>query len=236
MRKILCEQCGIRGSSIVSDLTDAELNDFRACSVTAIYRRRQVIFHERTPASGLYVLCHGAVKLYQSDRFGRDHILGLAGPGDVLGELPTDPSESYSVSAEAVTDAQLCFLGRDRLVPFIQAHPMVGVRLISALSRALSSARRKVRTLALKNAEGRLAELLLQLASANGCNGDPVHVPLPYSRREIGEMIGVSTETAIRLLAGLKHKRVVEFGRQELVLVDSDRLRRLANQESIENP
>jgi len=235
VRKILCEHCSIRGSSVVGDLTDDQLEAFRACSVTAIYRRRQVIFHERTPASGLYILCHGAVKLYQSDRFGRDHILEVAGPGDVLGELPTDPAEPYSVSAEAVTDAQLCFLPRERLIPFIQLHPLVGVRLIAALSRALSAARRKVRTLALKNAEGRLAELLLQLAPGNGGDGEQVRVPMPYSRREIGEMIGVSTETAIRLLAGLKRKRVIDFGRQELLLMDAERLRRLANQDSIES-
>lgn len=235
MRKTLCEHCTIRGVSVIADLPESEIEGFRSCGVSAVYRRRQVIFHERTPASGLYILCNGAVKLYQSDRFGRDHILEVAGPGDVLGELPTDPAESYSVSAEAVTDAQLCFLPRERLIPFIQAHPMVGVRLIAALSRALSAARRKVRTLALKNAEGRLAELLLQFAPGNGGEGQQVRVPLPYSRREIGEMIGVSTETAIRLLAGLKHKRVIEFGRRDLVLIDADRLRRLANQDSIES-
>ncbi|MCK6555590.1 Crp/Fnr family transcriptional regulator [Candidatus Binatia bacterium] len=234
MRKISCEHCSIRGSSIIADLTDGQIDSFRACGVSAVYRRRQVIFHERTPASGLYILCHGAVKLYQSDRFGRDHILEVAGPGDVLGELPTDPSEPYSVSAEAVTDAQLCYLPRERLVPFIEAYPQVGVRLIAALSRALSAARRKVRTLALKNAEGRLAELLLQLAPGNGGEGRPTRVPMPYSRREIGEMIGVSTETAIRLLAGLKQKRVIEFGRRDLVLVDPERLKRLAYQDSIE--
>ncbi|MBI3783999.1 MAG: cyclic nucleotide-binding domain-containing protein [Deltaproteobacteria bacterium] len=161
MRKIECEHCAIRGHSIVQDLTPEDLGSFHSCGVSSIYRRRQVIFHEGTPANGLYILCRGAVKLYQSDRFGKDHILHIAVPGDILGELPCDPMGCYSVSAEAITDSQLSFLPRERLVPFIEKHPMVGIRLIEALSKAVSTAHKKVRTLALKRAEGRLAELLL---------------------------------------------------------------------------
>ncbi|HXQ22040.1 MAG TPA: Crp/Fnr family transcriptional regulator, partial [Candidatus Acidoferrales bacterium] len=168
MRKFDCEHCGVRDHSIIKDLPIEQIKEFQACGSTAIYRRRQVIFHEGTPASGLYILCHGAVKLYQSDRFGRDHILDIAVPGDVLGELPLDPTETYSVSAEALADSQLCYLPRERLVPFIQTHPMTGVRLIEAFSKAVSAARKKVRALALKRAENRLAELLIQLARAAG--------------------------------------------------------------------
>ncbi len=62
MRIILCEQCALRTRSVVADLPVDRLRDFRACSVIAAYRRRQVIFHEGSPANGLYVICRGAVK------------------------------------------------------------------------------------------------------------------------------------------------------------------------------
>jgi CRP/FNR family transcriptional regulator len=203
--------------------------------VTAIYRRRQVIFHEGTPAGGLYILCQGAVKLYQSDRFGRDHILDIAVPGDVLGELPSDPAECYSVSAEALADSQLCYLPRERLVHYIEEHPMIGIRLLEAFSKALGTARKRVRALALKGAESRLAELLMHLAQADGeplTNG-ATRLQLDYSRREIAEMIGVSTETAIRLLARLKQKRLIDTTGHELTITDTEKLARLANHDSV---
>jgi CRP/FNR family transcriptional regulator len=234
MRRIDCEHCGIRSRGVIRDLPVAELDGFRACGTSAIYKQRQVVFHEGTPAGGLYILCHGAVKLYQSDRFGHDHILDIAGPGDVLGELPLDPAECYSVSAEAIADSQLCYLPRERLVQFIQAHPMTGVRLIEAFSKAVSIARKRVRALALKGAENRLAELLMQLASAAGesmPNGS-TRLKLNYSRRELAEMIGVSPETAIRLLGRLKQKRAITTSHRELVITDSDKLTRLANHDS----
>lgn len=235
MRKILCESCVIHGTSCIADVPPEKLEQFHASSVSSVYKRRQVIFHEGTPANGLYILCHGAVKLYQSDRFGRDYILGIAGPGDVLGELPLDPLETYSVSAEALTDAQLCYLARERLVPFIQEYPMIGIRLISALSQCLSAAHKKVRSLALKRAESRLADLLIQLA---GVDPDPAKssaskVSLNYSRRELAEMIGVSTETAIRLLGRLKEKHVITTQHRELVITDAEKLARIANLDNL---
>lgn len=235
MRKTECEHCNMRGRSILKDVPADKLPAFRGCSTTMLYRRRQVIFHEGTPASGLYILCRGAVKLYQSDRFGHDHILHVATAGDILGELPMDATEPYSVSAEAITDAQLCFLPRDGLVKFIQESPMTGVRLIEALSKSVSTAHKKVRALALKRAENRLAELLLQLAEATGAsNGDgATHIKLDYTRRELAEMIGVSTETAIRLLGSLKRRHAISVQRRELVITDPEKLARLANHDEV---
>jgi len=236
MRKIPCENCAIRDAACIVDLPTDRLDAFRDCGATALYRSRQVVFHEGESAEGLYILCVGAVKLYQSDRFGREYILDVAAPGDVLGELPLDPSEPYSVSAEALTDSQLCYLPRARLLEFIQIHPMMGVRLVAALSKALASARRKARDLALKGAEGRLAELLARLVEAQGerVNGG-AQVTLSYSRRELAEMIGVSPETAIRLLSGLRRRGVIVPEGRQIVVSDFDKLLRLAQRGEIDS-
>jgi CRP/FNR family transcriptional regulator len=224
----------MRGSSLVANVPDTELDAFRACSTIAIYKSRQVIFHEGAPANGLYFLCHGAVKLYQSDRRGSEHIVAVAAGGDVLGELPSDPSAPYSVSAETLTDSQLCYLPRARLTQFILAQPMAGVRLIGALSAALGVTHKKVRSLALKTAESRLADLLIQLAATTGSGG--TRLTLRYSRRQLAEMIGVSTETAIRLLGRLKRKRAISTSQRELIIADADRLLRIANADTFGPP
>jgi CRP/FNR family transcriptional regulator len=235
MRKIACESCPVRASSIIRDLPLAELDHFRACGSSAIYRKRQVVFHEESPATGLYLVCSGAVKLYQSDRFGREHILHVCGPGEVLGELPSGDETPYSASAEALVDSQLCYLPRESLASFIQKHPMTGVHLIGALSRALGSARRKVRALALKRAESRMAGLLLELVESTGtldADGSR-RLTIPYSRRELADMIGVAPETAIRMLARLKDRDIIATEQRELVIRDSEKLARLANHDAV---
>jgi CRP/FNR family transcriptional regulator len=201
--------------------------------VTGLYKPRQVVFHQGSPASGLYILCQGTVKLYQSDRFGRDFIIDIATPGAVLGELGMDDDDLYSASAEALTEAQLCYLPRERLVGFLERYPKTGVRMLATLSRALAMTRRKAGELALKRADARLADLLLRLGdatihTAEAGNG-PTHIRLAYSRRDLAEMIGVSTETAIRLLGKLKRNKTIAIDDEGVVVLDLDRLTRLAH-------
>ncbi len=234
MRKIRCASCAIRGHSIACDLPVEALEDFGALSTTAIYKPRQIIFSEGGPSNGLYIVCAGAVKMYYSDRFGRDHILEIAGPGALLGELSIDEHESHSVSAEAVSESQICFMPSERLMPFIDRFPRTGMRLIAALSRELVTARRKVRDLALKGAESRLAALLNELAARDSppVNGD--RVQLGYTRREIAEMIGVSTETAIRLLGKLKDRGAITIEGRSIRITDVGRLRQVASYDDAE--
>jgi CRP-like cAMP-binding protein len=232
MRRIPCESCSVRGGNLPCNLPADVLADFRAAGTAVLYRPRQVIFGEGTPAAALYLLCQGAVKVFHSDRFGRDHILEVAAPGALLGELALDDGQLMSVSAEALTDAQVVHLPRERLAEFLRRHPDTALRFMAALSRELAVARHKVRELALKSAEGRLAGLLLQFVGADTTAvAAGARVRLPYTRRELAEMIGVSTETAIRLLAGLKRKGAITAAGREVAIADAERLMRIAQRD-----
>lgn len=233
MRRISCQKCSIRHLTCIADLPIDDLDDFQSCGASGLYKPRQVIFHEGTPASGLYVVCHGTVKIYQSDRFGRGFIIDVATAGTVLGELALEDGESYSASAEALTESQLSFLPRERLVRFIERHPKTAVRLIASLSKALAAARRKAGELALKRADARMADLLLRLADDGASGNGSTRIRLTYSRRELAEMIGVSPETAIRLLAKLKRDRMIATSNGEIVIADLERLTRLAHHGSL---
>jgi len=115
-------------------------------------------------------------------------------------------------------------------VRFLQTHPVTGVRIIGALSAELASARRKARDLALKNAESRLASLILQLAKAEDAlltPGQRLH--LRFTRRELADMLAVSTETAIRLLSKLQRKKVISVTGREVVVINPETLGKLAN-------
>lgn len=235
MRRIVCEQCPVRETSICGEMLPAVLADFRACAVAVIYKPGQLLFHEGAAAAGFHVLCHGAAKLFQSDRFGRDYILDVARPGDLLGEAGLDEGAVYSSSAEAMVESQAAFVPREQFVRLLRLDPATGLRLAAALGRSLATARRKARDLVFKSAESRLAELLLGLvghateaASYEAASHGAASVTLACSRREIAEMIGVSPETAIRLLSALRDKHVLTLEHRDLIVHDLDRLRRIA--------
>ncbi|MGH7789188.1 MAG: Crp/Fnr family transcriptional regulator, partial [Candidatus Binatia bacterium] len=150
-------------------------------------------------------------------------------PGDLLGEISLADGDVLSSSAEALTEAQVLLLPRQRIAAFVERHPETAMRFLAALSRELAVARHKVRDLALKSAESRLAGLLLQLAHSAGDGGTPARrLHLAYGRRELAEMVGVSTETAIRLLAALKRKGAITTEGRDVLIADPERLARIA--------
>lgn len=234
MRKLECQSCSTRPVGAVCDLSLDGLGELRAIGVTSVYRARQSVFTEGVPATGLYLVCEGQVKLFHADHLGREHILGIAGPGAVLGELSPTNGAAHSVSAEAMAESQLCFLARERLGGFLQRHPQASLRLIVALSKELGAVRRKARDLALKGAESRLASWLLELAQAAGNPSQGQRVEIPYSRREMADMIGVSTETAIRLLGKLRDRGAIAIERRWVILKDVDKLARLGHRDDME--
>jgi CRP-like cAMP-binding protein len=233
MRKIMCESCPVRVDGALCNVPPEAQEDFRSVATNIVFRAHQVVFAEGTPSTGLYLVCSGTVKLFHADRFGREHILEVAGPGAVLGEFSLGPGQPLSISAETLTESQLALLPRERLEWFVRRYPDTAIRLIDTLTRDLGRARRKVRDLAFKDAQSRLATLLVQLAEA--ANGQPSRrVRLSYKRREIAEMIGVSTETAIRLLAKLKGKQVIAVDRRDIVITDLPQLTRIARHDECE--
>ena len=236
MRRIDCDVCPGRVEGTLCDLPLDVLKEIRAAGSTTIYRPRQILFGEGNRAEGLYLVCQGRVKLYQSDRFGRERVLEIADRGSIVGELPLESSQTLSASAEAIEESQICFVSKEQLVPLIEKHPEVGVRLIEALSRELSTARRKVRDLVFKDAGTRLAGVLVDLARDEGAREGEgeVQLRLDFTRAELAQRIGVSTETAIRLLRKLANRGVFDVQGRDLKIPDLARLTRIARADELD--
>lgn len=221
LRRSECSTCHVRRPPAICDVPPEAQDDFRAVAVLTPYKQRQVVFRQGNPSRGLYLICNGAVKLFHSDG-PREHILDFLGPGALFGELSFEGEQPLSSSAQTLLESQLCFLPTELLKPFLVHYPSVAVRVIEALSGQLGQARGKAHELALKGAERRLAALLVRLAHERGeAPGDP---PLRYTRRTLAQMIGVSTETAIRLLTKLKEEGLIAVAKRDIIVTDLDGL------------
>jgi len=69
--------------------------------------------------------------------------------------------------------------------------------------------------------EQRLAKTLLILSTKLGLN-------INITRQELAEMIGVTTETVIRILSSLKKKKIIASVRGKIIVLDEFRLRLLS--------
>ena len=81
--------------------------------------------------------------------------------------------------------------------------------------------------IAQKTAKQRLAETLLNLNNKfSSTKNDFINVQL--SREDFADIIGVATESAIRLLSEFKKKEIIEFKGKNIAIIDKNGLEKIA--------
>src|SRR5690606_29692994 len=94
----------------------------------------------------------------------------------------------------------------------------------------IESDHRMMLTLSKKNAEGRIATLLLSLSARYGRrNLSPNAMRLPMSRMDIGNYLGLTIETVSRTLSRLHREQIIQVDGREIVILDHDRLNALCH-------
>lgn len=236
MHTCLCEaeQCVLCPAQLYRGLTAEQVCQARGLLSRHEYAPRAFLFCAGEPSRRLYVLRAGRVKLTRSLPDGREQILGLCEPGDLLG-LDALAGECYTHSAQALTPAAACALAYPDLVKVFEQNPAVTLRVLERLRAELARAQRHISELGLKSATERVASYLLSLVPPG--RAVPVRLSLPLTRQEMAELLGLTVETVSRTMTELARRGVVQVlrGGHECVILDAPRLRRLAGEEGADS-
>jgi CRP/FNR family transcriptional regulator len=204
-----------------------ELAEFSEITTKNRLSAGEPIFDEGEPADHVFNVTSGVVKVYKLLADGRRQITGFLIAGDFLG-LAND--ESYAYSAEAVTGTQLCRFPRRKLEQMLQRFPAVERQLLSVASHELAAAQEQMLLLGRKTAKEKIASFLLHLSERyrkRGLRENPLH--LPMSRNDIGDYLGLTTETVSRTFTQLKSANVIRLQAGGMVeLSDRERLEDIA--------
>ena len=123
-------------------------------------QREQSVFHEGDPAKRVFMVTHGALKLYTLLADGRRQITGFMFPGDFLG---VSVDEEYAFTVEALEQSELWWFSRDSFERFLTEHPSVERELYRMAAHELAEAQRQIVLLGRKAAHERLASFFLSL-------------------------------------------------------------------------
>ena len=222
-----CANCIVRDLTILAGLGPEELDAIGKLITLKAFKRKKIIFLEDSPSTSVYIIKTGAVKTYKSLPDGREQIINILSPGDMLG-FDSLYDDKYANTAEAIQDAVLCAIRKKDLVALLHGSPEVGMKFIRVMNRDLVRAQEKIRDLGLKDARERVATLLMMLYNAKT---DAPGLGLTLSRQEISEMAGVAQETAIRILSELKSDGVIRTEGKEIIVLRPEELKRIAGEE-----
>lgn len=206
-----CSHCQHVSHSVFQDMAPDQLQCIDHQKVCNVYKKGQVLFHEGNRPLGVYCVKAGKIKIYKMGTDGREQIVRLAGPGDLVGYRAFLGEEHYTCTATTLEDSQVCFVDRNSFQKVLRDNQDLSSNLIGLLSQELREAENMIRDMAQKSVRERLAEALIVLKNKFGMDeSDPHCLSAKMSREEIASFVGTATETAIRLLSELKDEGVIE--------------------------
>jgi CRP-like cAMP-binding protein len=177
------------------------------CRVVA-YEKGDVIFHEGEPATDLYFVVIGRVKVVKASPV-RNVILGLFGPGEPVGAVAVFEGKRFPASAVALEPSTILHFPEREFFATIDAHPEMTRRLLQGLMVRQFEITQRLADL-MGPVERRIARLLLMLATRVGSReGVAAKIPLALSRQEIADMTATTVETAIRVMSRWGKEKVV---------------------------
>ncbi len=184
------------------------------------FRKGQLLFSAEDCCDKIFILRAGAVKLFHQDPGGKELIVSIASPGDVL-SLPRRRGEKFGISAAALADGEYCAFSREELRFLLVRFPGLGLFLLDQAQELLARSYAALEKIGLLRAEERLAATLLELARlAGGCPREGIVIEIPVNLNILAGLSGVVPETAARVLARWKRDGVVSLKRRRLVLKD----------------
>ena len=223
-----CSACSIRELTVCAALEETELSRMADIVRTKHLAPHKTLFSESDDANFVYNVTAGTVKLYKLLPDGRRQITGFLFTGDFLGLSMHD---RYAYSAETVTPVSLCQFPRRRIEQLLQEFPKLQQRLFTMASNELEASQDQMLLLGRKTAKEKVASFLLGLSrrlARRGQKDNPV--PIPMSRSDIADYIGLTTETVSRTFTTLKSKQVIRLlDGNKVDLCDRDTLLDLAD-------
>ena len=230
-KSIRCESCNSRGKSIFCDLDDESMSLIDQCKVTNEYKKGQTIFSQGNPPFGLYSIQSGKVKVFKLGNDGKESIVRIAGPGDIIGHRSLFSKEIYTVSAAVIEDASICFFDKKYIYQILENKPSVALNLIAKLSQDMGIAHDRNASLSQKSARERLAELFLDFRKNYGVEEEDGRwrLEIKLNRDEIASIVGTAHETIIRLIAEFKDEGILEQERKTIFIKNEGKLLEFAN-------
>lgn len=219
------ERCSVC-SGVFASLTDSERSELDRVRKHCVFGSREYVFSQGDPATRIYSISEGVVRIFKLLPDGRRQVVGFALPGDFLGMALQD---HQSLSAEAIGSASACSFPRVAFRRLVDGNLSVLRRMNQIASQELAAAHERMMILGRYTAEEKMAAFILTWRERLSRRvAAPKVVPLPMSRRDIADYLGLTIETVSRTFTKLERGKIIAVVAGGVRVVDEERAAQLA--------
>jgi CRP-like cAMP-binding protein len=216
----------LRVISLFKHLSEAELARIRAlCSISSIAKGKSIV-GDRDKTTDVFFVLSGTVRVTSFTAEGREFIFNDVSAGGVFGEFSAIDRLPRSASGVALSDCTLARMPASAFVAMLQESNPVCLQLVELLvakMRDMSARLFETSVLVLRE---RFRRELLRLATTIGKpDGEGIMISQAPTQVELAARIGSHREAVTRELSRLKRKKVLDYRRHWIRIVDLEWLK-----------
>ena len=215
-----CEYCELR-ELFVENLEGDNLEIVCSGKIEKGHSQGEVIIKEGMKISDFSYLKSGLVKLFHSDKSGKEQIITIAKPMDYVSLLSVFSDDRYNYSVTALEESVTCNLNMEDVKSMIRENGSLALNLLKKMSRVADSIILDSLEIRKKHLRGRVAYLLIYF-SENIYQSEEFDLPL--TRKEMADYVGMTTENVIRSLSELRKDGILKIYGKTILIVNMETL------------
>jgi CRP-like cAMP-binding protein len=209
-------------------LTDDERTVLTGLGRIAVYPPGGVMCVEGDPATHVFVLVDGWVKIVGVTSDGHELTLALRGRGDTVGEMAGETTGYRTATVQAVGRVRALIVPYEKFSAFLDAHDGADRVYRRMVTRRWSDAESMLRTRSVTSGAQRLAVLLLELADRRDRE---VRMAMTLTQEELASLTGASRATVTRALSNWRRRGIIRTAQRDITITDLAALRKIAGQQ-----
>jgi len=206
------------------ELDDTELKRLAELCRVKTVKRGELLFLQGDPATGLYLLLEGLVRIYKASPDGKEFTLHQIRPGEMFAEAAIFRDGGYPANCAALKDSVVALLPKEAFFTLLQESPAISIKMMGGLSAFLREFNRTIEDLSLKEVPARLASFLLAEYEKTG----ETTIVLRTTKAELANQLGTISETLSRNLRKCREQGLIAVNGNKIEILDQDRLYDLA--------
>lgn len=218
-----CNTCAFR-SVLFSQLSDDELIDMNLNKVEKKFYTKETVVEQGQPIKEFLYLKEGLIKLVKKDGVAKEHIISIAKPLNFIGFLSVFSQEQYQYSITAIEDSVLCFIDLELFKNTVRNNGDFALEILEKFSKVSDDIIQFRMMIDRRQLRGRIAYILVMLAKQVYFKSK---FNLPLSRKEIAELIDMSTENVIRILSEFRKDKILRIDGSCIDILNMGQLERI---------
>ena len=209
---------------LFAGLPDDVIARLAAATARRDLARGEHLFHQGNPATGIFAVVFGRVKLYRVGADAKEQVVDLVGPGQSFGEPVMFLDKPTLVGAVADADSLVLHVAKEAVFAELKRNERFAARVIGELALRIERLVRDLHDHSVGTGARRFVGWLLRQPMQPAPAGGAV-VALPVAKRVLASRLKLSAEHLSRVLRGLAAEKLIVMRGREVTIPDLDRLR-----------